>query len=224
MNNWRSSKRYIYNHISGFVLDTPKKKGNVVSDIVLCSLFEVEKSEKRYLKIKFPDGRTGYVRKTDCISYEDWSNSEPKVQKIESVAKEMMGFPYLWGGTSSKNVDCSGFIKLAFYSQGIILSRDASQQAKYGESIDFSNIHNLQHGDLLFFGRSAQRVTHVGFYLGNGEFIHASGRVHISSIVPGNPKFVTERNFVAARRILNSVDTEGIVSIKNHPWYNIPKL
>ena len=136
----------------------------------------------------------------------------------------MMGFPYLWGASSSKAVDCSGFSKLAFYSQGIILSRDASQQAKYGELIDFSNINNLQPGDLLFFGRTAQRVTHVGIYIGNGEFIHATGKVHISSIVPGNPKYVAERNLVAARRILNSVDTEGIASVKNHPWYKNPKM
>ena len=96
-------------------------------------------------------------RKTDCISFDDWSNSEPDVQSILSDARQMMGSPYLWGGASSKATDCSGFVKLVYYTQGIILARDASQQARYGEPIDFSNRNNLQPGDLLFFGSSAQQ-------------------------------------------------------------------
>jgi cell wall-associated NlpC family hydrolase len=144
------------------------------------------------------------------------------VKGILSIPHKMMGSPYLWGGTSIKGADCSGFTKLAFYSQGIILARDASQQARYGEPVDFSNRNNLQPGDLLFFGRSAQRITHVGIYLGNGDFIHCSGRVHISSIDPTDPKYVPTRNNVAARRILNSLGTEGIVRVKDHPWYNHP--
>ena len=217
---WKNSKRHLFNRITGIVYDSPGKKGGVVSDVVLGDLFEVEGSVRRFLKIKIPDGRTGYVRKADCISFDEWSNSEPDVQSIFSVAREMMGFPYLWGGTSSKGIDCSGFMKLVFYSKGIILARDASQQARYGESIDLASRNNLQPGDLLFFGRTAQRITHVGMYIGNGDFIHSSGRVHISSIDPADPKFAPDRNNVAARRILNSLNTEGIVRVKDHEWYN----
>jgi len=216
---WKNSKRCLFNRITGIVYDSPGKKGGVVSDVVLGDLFEVEGSVRRFLKIKIPDGRTGYVRKADCISFDEWSNSEPDVQSIFSVAREMMGFPYLWGGTSSKGIDCSGFMKLVFYSQGIILARDASQQARYGESIGLASRNNLQPGDLLFFGRTAQRITHVGMYIGNGDFIHSSGRVHISSIDPADPKFAPDRNNVAARRILNSLNTEGIVRVKDHEWY-----
>jgi cell wall-associated NlpC family hydrolase len=132
----------------------------------------------------------------------------------------MMGSPYLWGGASGKAVDCSGFVKLVYYAQGIILARDASQQARYGEPIDFNNMNNLQPGDLLFFGSSAQRISHVGIYLGEGNFIHSSGRVHISSIDPGDPKYVVDRKTQVACRILNSLNTEGIVRVKDHPWYN----
>jgi SH3-like domain-containing protein len=219
MEEWKNSKRWLFNRITGIVYDSPGKKGIVVSDLVLGDLFEVESEKRRFLKIRIPDGRTGYVRKADCISFEDWSNSESDVQSIFSIARQMMGFPYLWGGSSSKGVDCSGFVKLAFYARGIILARDASQQARYGEPVDFTNRNNLQSGDLIFFGRSAQRITHVGIYLGNGDFIHSSGRVHISSIDPNDPKFAPDRNNVAARRILNSLNTEGIVRVKDHPWY-----
>ena len=218
---WKTSNRYIFNCISGYVYEAPGKKGKILSDLVLGDLFEVETTVKGFYKIRIPDGRSGFVKKSDCISFDEWSNLEPNVQSVLSVARQMMGSPYLWGGTSSKAVDCSGFVKLAYYSQGIILARDASQQARYGEAIDFTNIESLQAGDLLFFGSSAQRIGHVGIYLGKGDFIHASGRVHISSIVPTDPKYVPSRKNVAARRIMNSLNTQGIVRVKDHPWYAV---
>jgi len=223
MQRWKNSNRYLFNQISGNVYDAAHKKAGIVSDLVLGDLFEVESAVKQFLKIRFPDGRTGYVRKADCISFDEWINQKPDARSVLSVAGKMTGFPYLWGGTSSKGVDCSGFVKIVYYSRGIILARDASQQARYGEPVDFSNRNNLQPGDLLFFGRSAQRITHVGIYQENGNFIHSSGKVHIGSIDPKAPNYVAERNNVAARRILNSLNTEGIVMVKDHDWYNNSK-
>jgi SH3-like domain-containing protein len=219
LDRWMESNRYFYNRMSGFVYNQPHKKGEVISDIVLGDLFEIESSVRGYLKIRIPDGRSGYVKKADCISFDAWINSEPKIQSALSVAMKMMGSPYLWGGASSKASDCSGFVKLVFYTQGIILARDASQQARYGEPVDFSNISNLQPGDLLFFGSSSQHITHMGIYLGNGNFIHSSGMVRINSIVPGDPGYMPARKTVAVRRILHSMNTEGIVRVKDHPWY-----
>ena len=221
MGNWIKSDRYLYNHLAGYAYDAPGEKSDIVTDLVLGDIFEVESSVKGYLKIKIPDGRSGYILKTDCISFDDWCGLEPNAESILSVARQMMGSPYLWGGASSKAVDCSGFVKLVYYSQGIILARDASQQARYGESIDFSNMDNLQPCDLLFFGSSAQRISHMGIYLKKRDFIHCSGRVHISSIDPDDPKYVPTRKNVAACRILNSLNTEGIIRVKDHPWYTI---
>jgi gamma-D-glutamyl-L-lysine dipeptidyl-peptidase len=219
MEDWKKSPRCFYNNISGYAFDTPGIAGEVISDLVLGDLFEVEPESTDFLKIRIPDGRVGYVPQTECISFEEWISMEPDVDPVILFAKRMMGFPYLWGGASSKAVDCSGFTKLVYYSQGIILARDASQQARYGESIDISRLENLERGDLLFFGNSAERPGHVGIHLGNGDFIHSSGRVHISSIVPGDPKHDPNRNFVAARRIVNSLDTEGITRVGSHQWY-----
>jgi gamma-D-glutamyl-L-lysine dipeptidyl-peptidase len=219
MEAWKKSPRFFYNNISGYIYESPDFQGDVVSDLVLGDLFEVEEDHHGSLKIKLPDGRYGFVPKAECISFEEWISLEPDVAPLISFAKRMMGFPYLWGGASSKAVDCSGFTKLMFYSRGIILARDASQQARYGESVDISCLENLEPGDLLFFGSSAERPGHVGIHLGNGDFIHSSGRVHISSVIPGDPKHDPDRNFVAARRIMNSADTEGITRVKSHPWY-----
>ena len=219
MEHWKKSDRYLFKLLSGCVYESPSLKSRIVSDLVLGDLFEVEGKGRRFYKIRLPDGRTGYVSRRFCLSFNDWSQSAPQVKSVLWVAGQMMGYPYLWGGNSSKALDCSGLVKLAYYSQGIILARDASQQAMYGESIDFNNINNLQPGDLIFFGRTAQRITHVGIYVGEGNFIHASGRVQISSIDPGDPKYNPERNKVAACRILNSLGAEGIVRVKDHAWY-----
>jgi gamma-D-glutamyl-L-lysine dipeptidyl-peptidase len=222
---WKLSPRYFYNRISGYAyitlipdIDTDN---DIVTDLVLGDLFEGEKSGHGMLKIKLPDGRNGYVPAAECISFGEWISLEPDAGSVISFAKRMMGFPYLWGGASTKAVDCSGFTKLMFYTQGIILARDASQQVKFGEPIDISRLEDLKKGDLLFFGNSAERPGHVGIHLGNGDFIHSSGRVHISSSIPGDPKHDPNRNFVAARRIIGSAGTEGITRVRNHSWYKI---
>ncbi|MDP3432064.1 MAG: C40 family peptidase [Bacteroidota bacterium] len=219
---WKQSRRYVFNQTVGYVVATPKKNALHISDLVLNDLFEIVSEKRRYLQIIIPDGRTGFVKKADCISYQEWTNRKPDVEAILSVAKKLLGVPYLWGGTSCKGVDCSGMTKTAYYSQGIILARDASQQARYGEHPDFNEIPNLQPGDLLFFGRSAQRITHVGIHMGDGRYIHASGMVRINSIDPKAPDFnlSLRKNLVAASRILNSLNTEGIVLVKDHPWYH----
>ena len=218
---WKKSPRFVYNQISGNAFDMPDQKGLVVTDLVIGDLFEVEGEVKDYLKIRIPGGRNAYMKKTECLSWEEWTTRTPDVQTMISVVRQMMGTPYLWGGTSSKSADCSGFTKTAYYTQGIILARDASQQARYGEHPDFTNLAALKPGDLLFFGRSIQKVTHVGLYMGNGKYIHSSGMVRINSIDPADPTFnLTERrSLVSASRILNSLNTEGITLVKDHPWY-----
>ena len=78
---------------------------------------------------------------------------------------------YLWGGTVGPNYDCSGLMQAAFASTGIWLPRDAYQQEAFTETIP---IEELLPGDLVFFG-TPQKATHVGLYLGEGNYIHSSG-------------------------------------------------
>jgi hypothetical protein len=219
LETWKKSRRCFYNRISGVACTNPNLVTDILTDLVLGDLFEVLEERNGFLRIKLPDGREGFVLKSECILFDEWISLNPDVEQVIAFARKMMGFPYLWGGASSKAADCSGFTKLMYYTQGIILARDASQQVRYGQPIDISRLENLELGDLLFFGNSAERPTHVGIHLGKGDFIHASGRVHISSIIPGDPNHDPNRNFVAARRIVTAIDTEGITRVRYHDWY-----
>lgn len=221
LTRWKDAKRMVYNRMNGYAYLEPDIKSPVVSDLVLCNIFETETEVKNFFQVLLPDGRKCYVLKEECRTYNAWISQTTDAQALIAVALRMMGTPYLWGGTSGKAVDCSGFIKMIYYASGVILARDASQQARFGTPVDISNPENLQPGDLLFFGRSPQRISHVGLYLGNDEFIHSSGRVHISSINPDSPKYVKTRNFVAARRIIGNVSSEGIDKVEKHQWYNL---
>ena len=216
---WRKSRRYLFGNPTGYVLESPRRNAEKLSDLVCGDLMEAVDKSKRFLKVRLPDGREGYVYRKQCLPFESWSSGITNAETVLKVAKQMMGIPYLWGGTSVKAVDCSGFIKTVFYSQGIIVARDASQQARYGEVVPLNGWHNLLPGDLLFFGVSDARITHVGIYLGNSYFIHASGRVHVSSLNPNDPLYVASRHHVATRRILNSVGKVGINTVREHPWY-----
>ncbi|MGQ9871517.1 C40 family peptidase [Leptodesmis sp.] len=105
-----------------------------------------------------------------------WSAAEIQAKIPEAIAftKAAMAHPnhYLWGGTVGPNYDCSGLIQAAFASVGIWLPRDAYQQEEFAQAIALAD---AQPGDLVFFG-PAQKATHVGLYLGNGQYIHSSGK------------------------------------------------
>jgi cell wall-associated NlpC family hydrolase len=132
----------------------------------------------------------------------------------------MVGLPYLWGGTSFKAVDCSGFTKVIFFMNGWIIPRDASQQVHTGEWIDTTNGFDLlRPGDLLFFGKPAteatpERVTHVGMWIGNQEFIHASSYVRLSSVNERAPNYdAFNRNRLLRVKRLLGHPTGGIVQL-----------
>lgn len=99
---------------------------------------------------------------------------------IVGVAMDFLNVPYLWGGKTIMGIDCSALTQLSCMVNGISLPRNASQQAMVGgEIINF--VDEAIAGDLAFFGNE-DSITHVGIIIGNGEIVHASGRVRIDSI------------------------------------------
>jgi hypothetical protein len=100
--------------------------------------------------------------------------------EIGKIALDFSNSPYLWGGKTMWGIDCSGFSQLLYKLIGIQLPRDAYQQVKIGEQVDFVNKSKL--GDLAFFDNEAGKITHVGMVIGPGEIIHASGKVRIDML------------------------------------------
>ena len=225
---WRGSERVIVDVHYTLFRDKPSKNGAIVSDGVWGDIAQVssKKVVNGYQEVKLPNGKTAYVPASDVKCLKKWLDSRnPTTDNILNTGKQFLGFPYLWAGTSIKGLDCSGFVKTSHFLNGIILRRDASQQAKVGEEIDITNgIENLKKGDILFFGRKATadrpaRVTHVGMYLGDGMFIHSATFVKINSLVPGTDNYY-DGTMVCARRINGMQDTiYGMWSIAKHPWY-----
>ena len=85
--------------------------------------------------VQLPDGRCAQLPSSDCIPIDVWQRREPDAARILAVARGLMGVPYLWGGVTAKGMDCSGLTRMAYLSEGIMLPRDASQQALAGRSI-----------------------------------------------------------------------------------------
>ena len=92
-------------------------------------------------------------------------------QAIIATAKQYIGVPYVWGGSSPSGFDCSGFVQYVFGKHGVTLPRTSKEQYSVGTWVAQSN---LQPGDLVFYNTSGSGVSHLGIYIGNGQFIHAS--------------------------------------------------
>lgn len=220
---WQSTEKLIYIKPFGFSFEEAKVNSQTVTDLVNGSILALEGANDNYYQVKYPSGITAYVAKEEMLPYKEWVASlNPTGSSLVSTSKTLMGLPYLWGGTSFKGVDCSGFTKTVYFLNGMVIPRDASQQVHAGQLIDtVRSFENLLPGDLLFFGRpatetSSERVVHVGMWIGNNEFIHSAGYVHISSVDSKAENFdeYNYNRYLRTRRLLQQNDHK-IVQLSN---------
>ncbi len=186
------------------VLIPPSPTGQYINTVDLnlynsskCQGLATQASAGRYFKLLSPtpvdsalqvylceDGYTPWISTLDLPFLEpvteayqpQWFNRsqiEAYLPDIIAFTQAAMAYPneYLWGGTIAPNYDCSGLIQAAFSASGIWLPRDSYQQESFTDKISQGE---LQAGDLIFFGR--QKVDHVALYLGDGKYIHSSGK------------------------------------------------
>ena len=172
------------NEIQEIGKETPQSE---IEEIILSKRIIAEKAEaERQAKLKAQAAKKqsqNAAAKNKTISNNSSKKSTSTIKAtitnanvtgtaIANFAKQFVGNPYVRGGTSlTKGADCSGFAQSVYKHFGINIPRTASQQAKVGKAIAWSD---LQPGDLVFYsGNGGKSVTHVAIYIGNGKIVHA---------------------------------------------------
>lgn len=224
MDAWREAadRRVVTAYWQTRAYTTPEATGprDVVTDLVAGAIVRTDPADIRNgrIRVTTPDGRQGWADASALTPINEWADQEFDAQKILDMAYSMEGTPYLWGGTSTKAIDCSGLVKVSYLDNGLILMRDASQQALTGQKLDPARWQDFQAADLMFFGNAETgRITHVALYDNSGRYVHSSGRVKRNSVDPASPDWLYSP--IAAVRIHGSEGTPGIVRAKDHPWY-----
>jgi hypothetical protein len=141
----------------------------------------------------------------------------PDKKNLDKMVKKLQGSPYVWAEEGPNNFDCSGFTYYMYGSMGIEIPRVAREQAKAGKRIAAKD---LQYGDLIFFAtnrRNSKKITHVGMYLGDGWFTHASTMKHevIYSNLFTSPYY--KKRLRICRRYLPETTTPKLASAST-PW------
>lgn len=170
------------------------------------SVVSLNGMDNGWYKITYKDYE-GYVSSDYIVPCLDTDGSRgdgdivtPLGQQAVEYAMQYLGVPYVWGGNGPKCFDCSGLTKYVYGHFGYTLNRTASAQLSNGVSVSRSE---LQPGDLIFFdnGKVSTPVSHVGIYIGNGQFIHASTNSYCVEISNLSGHYLN--TYVYARRIFN---------------------
>ena len=231
--NWQTAEKLIYTDLYGQAYSEASETSLPISDLVAGNIMQLISESNGFYKISFPDKRMAYISVKKARLFDQWKDlPDPAAEEILRTARNFLGIPYLWGGTSVKGMDCSGFTKTSYFLNGIVLPRDASQQALVGEKLDIhagdtvdiaKSLKTLKAGDLLFFAANKQtrRVTHTAIYIGNGEFIQAAGLVRINSMIKGAKNYddFQSRTMVGARRMLTAIGEPEVTRVNKHPYY-----
>lgn len=146
------------------------------------------------------DGKVTYIPQyvdPNAVPEEAAAASAGSVKNLLAQARSYMGVPYVWGGTTPAGFDCSGYVQYVYGKVGVNLPRTADVQFNEGRSVALGS---EAPGDMVFFETYTAGASHVGIYIGGGQFIHASssGCVRVSSL---DESYFKQR-YLGARRVL----------------------
>ena len=164
-------------------------------------VLDQEESNSRWIKVGLVDGREAYIQRGDIVIQPANINRE----QMCTLSLHFLGLPYTWGGRSSFGYDCSGFVQMLYRQMGILIPRDSKDQIRWN---GFTNValDALTPGDLIYFGLAKDKIRHVGMYLGNKQFIHATVAenapyIHISNLSDDEWNGFGRFTYVAGRKL-----------------------
>jgi len=188
----RAAHRVATNH--AVVLQSPEVDSLPVTDLVIGTPLQAGECGKRgWRTVRMPDGKEGFIMSRSIEKIP--SGKRISRDKLSSTGMRFLGIPYIWGGSTPKGFDCSGLIQRIFRLNGRLIPRDTDQQARVGleklagPADPAAARAGLCTGDLIFFGKKSQKISHVAMMLTEGLFLHAYGQVRVGSLDPQSHLF-----------------------------------
>ncbi len=175
--------------------EQPDTEAAVLRDGTAGGYVYLLEQQDEWHQVLLPDGEKAWIEAVHLKPL-------PRLSRLNLIqyAVRFRGVPYLWAGKTPKGFDCSGFVQLVHKMFGIALRRDAWMQFEDARQVTENPLEG-QPGDMMFFTESSDKITHVGFCLGEGKLLHARGMVRINSLQQGDPLFSAEllNNFSGIR-------------------------
>ena len=228
---WRDSKRLVWLANYGDVYSQPRDDSASISDLVAGDVLVWKDGEVQngFRRVETPDGRVGWISERDSMEWTEWTKSrELTAENLIAAARRLLGRPYVWGGNTSKGVDCSGLVNFAFMVNGYNILRDVSQIRREGIDVDMSQgWKGYKPGDLLLFGQRREngpwRWRHVGIYIGDGRFIHSATVVHEGSLDPESPDYDpgNAKELIKVVRMIGAPETEHFHPISKNAFFDM---